>query len=133
MESGPVGSTRTLFIAPGEQLALGFGPDDDIRIRRTSDFKETVDDVDHWRRRTITVNLYLSNLGAEEKQLEIVERLPVSEIEHVKVTLLEDKTSGAPVLDQDGFLRWSLQLGARGRLRLSLVYVVAFAPGVTNG
>jgi uncharacterized protein (TIGR02231 family) len=133
MESGPVGSTRTLFIAPGEQLALGFGPDDDVRVRRTSEFKESVDEVDHWRRRTITVNLYLSNLGAEEKQLEIVERLPVSEIEHVKVTLLEDKTSGAPALDQDGFLRWSLLLGARGRLRLSLVYVVAFAPGVTNG
>jgi uncharacterized protein (TIGR02231 family) len=133
MDSGPVGSTRTLFIAPGEQLALGFGPDDDVRVRRTSEFKETVDDVDHWRRRTITVNLYLSNLGAEEKELEIVERLPVSEIDHVKVTLVEDKTSGAPTLDQDGFLRWSLMLGAHGRLRLSLVYVVAFAPSVTTG
>jgi hypothetical protein len=133
MESGPVGSTRTLFVAPGEQLALGFGPDDDVRIRRTTEFKETVDDVDHWRRRTITVNLYLSNLGATEKLLQVVERLPVSEIDHVKVTLLEDKTSGAPTLDQDGFLRWEMELGARSRLRLSLVYVVAFAPGVTSG
>jgi uncharacterized protein (TIGR02231 family) len=133
MESGPVGSTRTLFIAPGEQIALGFGPDDDIRVRRTSEYKEAVDEVDHWRRRTITVNLYLSNLGAEEKQLEIVERLPVSETDHVKVTLVEEKTSGAPTLDRDGFLRWSLLLGAHGRLRLSLVYVVAFAPGVTTG
>jgi len=133
MESGPVGSTRTLFIAPGEQLALGFGPDDDVRVRRTTEAKETVDDVDHWRRRTITVNLYLSNLGATEKPLQVVERLPVSEIDHVKVTLVEDKTSGAPALDQDGFLRWTMELGARARLRLSLVYTVAFAPGVTSG
>jgi uncharacterized protein (TIGR02231 family) len=131
--SGPVGSTRTLFIAPGEQLALGFGPDDDVRVKRSVDSKEVVDEIDQWRRRTVTVNLYLSNLGPDEKALEIVERLPVSEIEHVKVTLQSDKTSGAPSLDDDGFLRWTMSLGGRGRLRLSLVYTVAFAPGVTSG
>jgi len=130
-ESGPVGNTRTLFIAPGEELALGFGPDDDVRVRRTVESKEVVDDVDHWRRRTLTVNLYLSNLGAEEKTIDVIERLPVSEIDHVKVTLHEDKTSGAPSLDKDGFLKWTMNLGARGRLRLSLVYTIAFAPGVT--
>lgn len=133
MDSGPVGSTRTLFIAPGEQLALGFGPDDDVRIRRTAENRETIDEIDQWRRRTVTVNLFLSNLGPDEKVLEIVERLPVSEIDHVKVTLQEDKTSGAPTLDQDGFLRWTMALQGKSRLRLSLVYVVAFAPGVTSG
>ena len=132
-ESGPVGNTRTLFIAPGEQFALGFGPDDDVRVRRTVEVKESVDEVDRWRRRTMTVNLYLSNLGGADKDIEIVERLPVSETEHVTVTLVSDKTSGAPVLDEDGFLRWQMTLGARGRLRLSMVYVVAFAPGVSSG
>lgn len=133
MESGPVGTTRTLFVAPGEQLALGFGPEDDIRVRRTIEAKEVVDDVDQWRRRTVTVNIYLSNLGADTKDLEVVERLPVSEVDHVQVTLVNDKTSGAPSLDQDGFLRWALSIGARGRMRLSLVYVVAFAPNVAMG
>ena len=131
-DSGPVGSTRTLFIAPGEQLALGFGPDDDVRVKRTVESREVVDEIDQWRRRTVTVNLYLSNLGPDDKALDIVERLPVSEIEHVKVTLVADKTSGAPTLDDDGFLRWGMALAGRGRLRLSLVYVVAFAPNVTS-
>jgi uncharacterized protein (TIGR02231 family) len=132
-ESGPVGTTRTLFVAPGEQFAMGFGPDDDVRVRRTTESKEVTDEVDRWRRRTLTVNIYLSNLGADEKSLEIVERLPVSETEHVTVTLVADKTSGAPVLDDDGFLRWTMSIAPRGRLRLSLVYVVAFAPGVSSG
>ncbi len=131
-DSGPVGNTSTLFVAPGEQFALGFGPDDDIRVRRTTESKDQVDEVDRWRRRTVTVNLYLSNLGAEYKDVEIVERLPVSETEHVTVTLVADKTSGAPVLDEDGFLRWKMSIASRGRLRLSLVYVVAFAPGVSS-
>jgi uncharacterized protein (TIGR02231 family) len=133
MESGPVGSTRTLFVAPGEQLAIGFGPDDDLRVRRTIEVKEAVDDVDQWRRRTVTVNIYLSNLGAAPKDVELVERLPVSEVDHATVTLVSDKTSGAPSLDQDGFARWNLSVAGRGRLRLSLVYVVAFAPNVTVG
>jgi uncharacterized protein (TIGR02231 family) len=133
MESGPVGSTRTLFVAPGEQLAIGFGPDDDLRVRRTIEVKEAVDDVDQWRRRTVTVNIYLSNLGAAPKDVELVERLPVSEVDHATVTLLSDKTSGAPSLDQDGFARWNLSVAGHGRLRLTLVYVVAFAPNVTLG
>jgi uncharacterized protein (TIGR02231 family) len=128
--SGFVGTTRTLFVAPGEKFAVGFGPDPDVRVQRSSEVKEVVDPVDQWRRKTHTVQLYLSNLGGDEKTLEIVERIPVSEIEHVKVTLVADKTSGAPDLDDDGFLRWTQVLAPRGRLRLALVYVVAFAPGV---
>ncbi len=129
-DSGPVGTTSTLFIAAGEALALGFGPDDDVRVRRTVESHEHIDEVDQWRRRTLTVNLYLSNLGAHDKTIDIVERLPVSEIDHVKITLVADKTSGTPKLDADGFCRWTMNLGARGRLRLTLVYVIAFAPGV---
>lgn len=130
--SGFVGTTRTLFVAPGEKFQLGFGPDDDVRVQRTVETREVVDEVDRWRRRTNSVALYLSNLGPDDKQVEIVERLPVSEIEHVKVTLQADKTSGSPHLDDDGFLKWTMTVPARGRLRLGLVYVVAFAPGVTG-
>lgn len=131
-QSGFVGTTRTLFVAPGEKFQLGFGPDDDVRVQRTVETKEVVDEVDKWRRRTQSITIYLSNLGGEAKQLEIVERLPVSEIEHVKVTLVSDKTSGAPVLDNDGLLRWNMELAPRGRLRLGLTWVIAFAPGVTG-
>ncbi len=130
--SGFVGTTRTLFVAAGEKFQLGFGPDDDVRVQRTVETREVVDEVDRWRRRTNSVALYLSNLGPEDKQVEIVERLPVSEIEHVKVTLQADKTSGTPLLDDDGFLKWTMTVPARGRLRLGLVYVTAFAPGVTG-
>jgi hypothetical protein len=48
------------------------------------------------------------------------------------VTLVADKTSGTPHLDDDGFLRWTMNVPARGRLRLGLTWVIAFAPGVTG-
>ena len=131
-QSGFVGTTRTLFIAPGERYQLGFGPDDDVRVQRTLETLELVDEVDKWRRRTNKVDLYLSNLGGSEKQVEVVERLPVSEIEHVRVSLVADKTSGSPVIDADGFLTWTIKVPARGRLRLGLTWVIAFAPGVTG-
>ncbi len=128
--SGFVGTTSTLFVAPGEKFALGFGPDHDVRVQRTVEVDEEVDEVDKWKRRTVQVSIFLSNLSAEEKQLEISERIPVSEIEHVKITLVADKTSGAPETNEHGILTWKMALPASGRLRLQLVYVVATAPGV---
>ena len=131
-DSGPAGSTRTLFIAPGEQLALGFGPDDDIRVRRRTWAHEETDDVDHWRRRTTVVDLAFSNLGGDDKRLEVVERVPVSEIEHVKITVDADRTTKGFVVDADGFVRFAVTLAARDQLRLSLVFITAWAPGVAG-
>jgi uncharacterized protein (TIGR02231 family) len=128
--SGFVGTTRTLFIAPGEQLALGFGPDADVRVQRTIESESETDDVDHWVRKTSTVSIFLSNLAPEEKRITIQERIPVSEIAHVEITMVADKTSGAPEVDANGFVTWTMILPASGRLRLQLTYVVATAPGV---
>lgn len=128
--SGFVGTTRTLFVAPGERFALGFGPDDDVRVQRTLEATEEVDEVDQWLRKTCQVSIFLSNLSGDDKQLEISERIPVSEIEHVKITLVADQTSGAPDVNEHGIVTWRMSLPASGRLRLQLVYVVATAPGV---
>src|SRR5581483_4816718 len=117
-------------VAPGEKFALGFGPDHDVRVQRTIESEDEVDEVDKWKRRTVSVSIFLSNLGGEEKHLEIQERIPVSEIEHVRITLVADKTSGAPDVNEHGVLSWKMPLPPLGRLRLQLVYVVATAPGV---
>jgi uncharacterized protein (TIGR02231 family) len=131
-DSGFVGTTTTLFVAPGERFALGFGIDDEVRVQRRAEAKEVIDPIDQWRRQTHMVTLFLSNLGTTDKRVEIVERIPVSEIEHVRIKLLADKTSGVPDVDDDGFVRWQQVVPARGRLRLTLVYVVEVAPGVAG-
>ncbi|OGQ12299.1 MAG: hypothetical protein A2138_00070 [Deltaproteobacteria bacterium RBG_16_71_12] len=128
--SGFVGTTRTLYVAPGERFALGFGPDADVRVQRTVDVTEEVDPIDQWRRKTHAVSIFLSNLGGEDKALEVSERMPVSEIEQVEITLVADKTSGAPEVNEHGIVTWKMTLPASSRMRLSLTYVVAFAPGV---
>jgi uncharacterized protein (TIGR02231 family) len=130
-ESGPAGSTRTLFIAPGERCELGFGPDDDVRVQRRTWDSEQVDEVDQWHRRTIVVDLALSNLGGDAKQIEIVERVPVSEIEHVKVSVDGDRTTAGFRIDVDGFVRWAIELPSHDVKRVMLVSVIAYAPGVS--
>ena len=131
--SGFVGFTRTLYVAPGERLELGFGPDDDLRVRRVVDEESEVDSVDQWTKRTFTTTVYLSNLAGAGKLVEVVERVPVSEIEHVRVTVVADKTSGAPAIDADGFVRWNVELAPYGRMKLFLVHRVEYAPGVRAG
>lgn len=128
--SGFVGFTRTLFVAPGERMELGFGPDADLRVRRVVDEEEVVDAVDQWTKRTVTSTIYLSNLSGHAKRVEVVERIPVSEIEHVRVALVADKTTGSPAVDEDGFVRWTVELPAYGRMKLYLVHRVELAPGV---
>ena len=131
-DSGPAGATRTLFIAPGEQLALSFGPDDDVRVRRRRSEYEELDEVDRWRRLTVHVDVALSNLGGDDKRLEVVERVPVSEIEHVKITIDSKRSTGGFVVDSDGFVRWSIMLAARSQERVHLFFVTAYAPGVAS-
>lgn len=128
--SGFVGTTRTLFVAPGERFQLGFGPDPDVRVQRTVSVEEEIDEVDKWKRRTFQTSIFLSNLSPDAKELIISERIPVSEIEHVTVTLVADKTSGAPEVNEHGVVTWRMSLPGGGRLRLQMVHVVALAPGV---
>ncbi|MCC7386292.1 MAG: mucoidy inhibitor MuiA family protein [Deltaproteobacteria bacterium] len=129
-DRGVIGWTRVLFVAPGERFELGFGPDDEIRVRRDERQRTETSRVDKWRHTQNTVEHFISNLGAEAKMIEITERIPVSELEEVKVTLVEEETSAKPKVDDHGFVRWSLALPARGHGRVKLVWRLSVAPTV---
>ncbi len=135
-DSGTVGWTETLYVAPGGAIELGFGPDDALRAVRAVDVDEETDAVDKWTRRTVRVRLYLSNLGGEDRTLRITERLPVSEVEQVKVAVLEGPArpgDEAPQpADRDGM--WSVErtVPANGRAAVVLRWQLATAPGVVG-
>jgi uncharacterized protein (TIGR02231 family) len=129
-DSGVVGWTRVLFVAPGERFELGFGPDHGMRVTRRTGSETAKDPVDGWTRDTIAVQLFFSNLSGHDKTVEITERIPVSEIEHVKIDVLESGTDPMPEVDDDGFCRWSLALPPHGRQRLKLTWRKSTAPGV---
>ncbi|HUS64437.1 MAG TPA: mucoidy inhibitor MuiA family protein [Kofleriaceae bacterium] len=119
--SGLVGRTSILFIAAGEKFELGWGPEADLRISRS------VEELDEKSRllgsrteRDTIVRLRLSNLGATSRKISITERIPVSELEKIKVEVDLDHTTARRRPDEHGFLRWTVDLPAYGHDTIDL-------------
>lgn len=129
-DSGVVGWTKVLFVASGERFSLSFGHDDGLRVHRTQKHESEVDPVDHWTHNDAWVHLYLSNLEGAEKRLEVVERIPISEIEHVNVALRDDCQPERPAQDENGLCRWQVTLPPQGRQTLCLAFRLSTAPDV---
>jgi len=120
---GFVGRTTILYVAPEEQFELGWGPDPSLRVHRETDETEEESKLlSSWYRSERKVVDKLSNLGPDTKLVELVERVPVSEIEKVKIEVDQKKTGRDA--DTDGFVRWDVRLEPFGRERIELRYVV---------
>ncbi|WP_224246542.1 mucoidy inhibitor MuiA family protein [Hyalangium gracile] len=131
-DNGFVGWTQTLFVAPQERFELSFGPDDSLRVRREEKKSTKQHHVTKWNETTHHISIYLSNLSGEARTVVVTERLPVSEIEHVKVELDTAKTTSEPQLDDNGFCKWKVEVPANGHLTLQLRFKVSMAPGVQS-
>ena len=122
-ESGPMGRTSVLFIAPGEHFELGWGPDSALRVHRQQErLDEERTALSSWTRVPHRVRLRLSNLGMIPRKIRVEERIPVSEIEEVEVHLDAKLTRPGYEPDGDGILRWVLELGPRDHQELRLAY-----------
>lgn len=129
LQNGFVGWTRVLFVAPGEEFRLSFGPDASLRLARTEKDKTQDATSTDWKTSSKTVWLYLSSLGDEPKTVDLIERMPVSEIEQVKVALSK-KTSPKPKVDENGFATWTVELAPRSQAQLTFAFELSTAPGV---
>jgi uncharacterized protein (TIGR02231 family) len=130
LENGFVGWTKVLFVAPGEAFQLSFGPDEALRVARAERDKEVESHVDTWKTMSQSVWLYLSNVGDEARSVEVKERMPVSELEQVKVQLATKKSQPKPDVDANGFLTWTVELPPHSQAQVRFVYDVSTAPGV---
>jgi uncharacterized protein (TIGR02231 family) len=131
-DNGFVGWTQTLFVAPQEKFELSFGPDEAVRVQREEKKSSKAHPVSKWTETTTHVTLYLSNLSGAPRKVTVTERLPVSEIEHVKVELDREKSTGEPELDENGFCQWKVELPPNGHQVLHLGFKVSLAPGVQS-
>lgn len=123
--SGPVGRTQVLYIAPDERFELGWGPDAELRVHRTARVKDATSRLlSSWVSRGHEVEVTLSNLGTSARRVEVAERVPVSEIDKVKIELDLDETTDRAAPDRDGISRWTVELPPRGHHRLQLRYTV---------
>ncbi|MBK7825279.1 mucoidy inhibitor MuiA family protein [Nannocystis sp.] len=124
-EGGFVGRSSLLFIAPGENFAIGWGPDGAVRVQRSVELaKEDRGVMSSWVTQAHVVKVKISNLAAQERTVHVTERVPVSEIEKLRIEVDTAATSDKQKPDSNGFVHWRLELPAFGRKTLELRYLV---------
>jgi uncharacterized protein (TIGR02231 family) len=149
MASGYVGRTEVGFVAPGEKLEIGFGPESDVRAHR-SEHRERDEAglLGGWNVHTVRVAVRLSNLGAARREVVITERVPISEVEQVEVHVgspdayllaRHDEPGGEQVaqvtaraIDDRGMVTWTVELPPLGRRAVTLEYRIKSQRGVAG-
>jgi uncharacterized protein (TIGR02231 family) len=117
---GLAGRASIAYVAAGAAFDLGWGPDAAIRVRRSErTVEEKAGVLSGWTPRLHAVDLVISNLGGEVRRLAVAERVPVSEVEQVKIEV--DAATAPPAKpDADGICRWDVHLSANGRSEVRL-------------
>ncbi|MBX3168754.1 MAG: DUF4139 domain-containing protein [Candidatus Eremiobacteraeota bacterium] len=123
-ESGWIGRGSLDYVAAAEPFTLGWGPLPSVRVvRQTRQGNEEKDDIlGGWMRVKHTVELTLSNLSSESHAIKVIERIPVSELKQVEVVFDSKNSSPGAAPDANGFINWTVELGARARHHLKLAY-----------
>ena len=122
-DSGLVGRTSVLFVAQNERFELGWGPEPDLRIKRNSASTEEKSRLlSSWVTRIRELEIRLSNLGQHPRTLQVTERIPVSEIDKVKIAVDTEATTQGKRADDNGFVTWQVALAAGAHERIELKY-----------
>ncbi|NVB81394.1 MAG: DUF4139 domain-containing protein [Kofleriaceae bacterium] len=149
MASGYVGRAEIGFVAPGEKLYLGFGPEADIRMNRSETReRDEAGLLGGWNTQTVRVAVRLSNLGTAKREIMVTERIPISEVEQVDVQIAapdayllsdDDQPGGeeitqvtARAMDERGLVSWSVELPPLGRRAVTLEYKIKSQRGVAG-
>ncbi len=118
-----IGTGQLEFAGSSEPFHIWWGSEDDLRISRYVDKKEEDASLFQSRKVNYTVTLHVRNLSGEEKGFRIQERVPVSELEQVKVKMkkLPEKTDEP---DKNGFLFIPVTLGPREEKKYEISYMM---------
>ncbi len=124
-DSGLAGRTAVLFVGPGERFALGWGPEAELRAQRDVDDKrDEAGMLSSWEETSHNVVVRLSNLGDATRVVHLRERVPVSEIEKVKIEPDPRRTTDEVSPDEDGFVDWEVTVAPHERREIVLRYRV---------
>jgi uncharacterized protein (TIGR02231 family) len=130
---GFVGRTAIKPVAPGERFELGWGPEGALRLVREEEIHGGDPGLlSSQQVRVVDRTMRLSNLGPNSARLEILERIPVSELEKVKVALDPRRSHEGAVADEDGMVRLPITLEARGTATVRLGFELRAAADVTG-
>jgi uncharacterized protein (TIGR02231 family) len=131
------GKTSLPLTAPGDDIKLAFGPDDRVKVERkiierkhetTGVFSK--EDLYRYRIRTTVKNLYPTPVTVT-----ILDQVPVSRDETIKVTILDKSTSPTEPEDptKPGVRRYTYTLQPKAEQVIELGYEVRFPKGQMIG
>lgn len=124
---GASGVSEVEFVAAGEPFDLGWGPMPGVRVsRRVENVAVPAKLLSGWRGEEHRIEIRVTNLTRDPQTLELQERIPVSEIDKVKL-VTHDVTQNV-VPDSDGFLRWTVSLGPLDSQTILYRYILSQHP-----
>jgi uncharacterized protein (TIGR02231 family) len=117
-----IGRARLDFVGKGEPFEVGLGTDDGVRVRRTQTDQRETTPVTGTQKIKRAVKVFLSNLSSEARRVVVTERIPVSEIDDVEITLTTSGGFRSVGEGKDGFLHREVDLGPNATQTLELAY-----------
>ena len=124
-----VGTTQLENIAPNQEFELNLGIDEGLKIER--DLVERQVDkklLGSQRRVTYAYRLKVTNLLERAANLKIIEQLPVSRNEQIKVRL--NRSNPQIQLGEMGILEWAIALLPQSQQELSYQFTVEHPPDI---
>jgi uncharacterized protein (TIGR02231 family) len=112
-----------LYVGRGERFDLSFGTEPELRVSRTIEVEhEEGGRLSSWTRLLHHIEIRLSNLGPDRREVSIRERVPVSEVEKVKIVPDPKGTTNHQTPDEDGFVDWDVTLDPFDTATIALRY-----------
>ncbi len=117
------GSTHIESVAPAQEFKLFLGPDEQVRVEREMTSREVEKNLmGNVRRHHYAYVIKLENLKTFPVRLTVLDQIPVSRHETIKVKLRE--TNPAPQTNDMGELRWELFLQPQSKSELRFEYSI---------
>ncbi len=125
-----VGTTQIANTVAGEEFKLNLGIDEGLKIEREL-VERQVDKklIGNNRKITYTYKLIVTNLLQHEANLTLIEQLPVSRNEQIKVRL--SRSSPQIHLSEMGVLTWDLTILPEGKQEIFYQFTVEHPPHMT--
>lgn len=123
---GLLGRSGLDFTPPGSGVTLGFGTNRNLLVERSlHHFREKAGALSSDNEFHTQIDLQIQNKSNSSKELKLVERVPVSDVEEIKVEILDDSTKGySEEIEGSGIIHWTFRLAPGEKRSIRLHYKV---------
>lgn len=126
-----LGTTEVAFVAQGEAFSLFLGVADRIKLARTLDRKASFLDRGGSRHKLhLAFVVTAENLDDAEAVLELTDRIPISQLDDVRVRDVRIAPEALP--DAKGLVHWDARLAAKQTKVFRVEYTLEYPPAIVQ-